>query len=688
MIKKKGFTLLEITLVIVLLSILMVITTPLVSNVINRTELISAHESLYNALLRAQTLSKNQENGQQWRVCINNTAKTYTLTSAGSCDYLTQVESLQVEVLIVAGGGAGGTTSSTVASGDGAGGGGAGGVITKSINNIATNQPYSVIVGAGGVNSSGGNSSAFGETAIGGGRGGDPLNINVSDGGSGGGAGSRCVPSNRTSGFPTLGQGYPGGHCTSSSAQGGSGGGGAGSAGTNAVSGGAGVSGGNGVTSSITGDMVYYAGGGGGGRGNSSGISGTGGLGGGGNGSNGTIIAIPGVDNTGSGGGGGGSSTIATTRAGARGGSGIVVVRYEGPQKATGGTVTSKNGYTIHQFTNVGESSFVPFNPDSSQKEVFTIPNNINITSSQTLEIPFTSIKGELDNTDDFIKINLSSGGFTKSIVVYKSGIIDKEPSTDPVSSTTTSSIVEEGLVLYLDAGNRGSYPGSGTTWTDLSASGNNGTLVNSPTYKNENGGGLEFGTGKRVDLASASLLPLGTTDRTIFTCVKPPGPSNQTTEINKQIIHWGTAAATQAFGLSAGRGPANSTRNNKLINNILSTDVFANPSQGAIPTNSNLITADKVIRYCITLTYTYANGLHLHKFWLNGISQGNGVSAVINTGNTQARIGAIIGTIGSNDWSGTSLQGVIYNVMVYNRALSDSEIQQNFNAFRGRFGL
>jgi hypothetical protein len=342
----------------------------------------------------------------------------------------------------------------------------------------------------------------------------------------------------------------------------------------------------------------------------------------------------------------------------------------------------------MHQFTNVGESSFVPFNPDSSQKEVFTIPNNINITSSQTLEIPFTSIKGELDNTDDFIKINLSSGGFTKSIVVYKSGIIDKEPSTDPVSSTTTSSIVEEGLVLYLDAGNRGSYPGSGTTWTDLSASGNNGTLVNSPTYKNENGGGLEFGTGKRVDLASASLLPLGTTDRTIFTCVKPPGPSNQTTEINKQIIHWGTAAATQAFGLSAGRGPANSTRNNKLINNILSTDVFANPSQGAIPTNSNLITADKVIRYCITLTYTYANGLHLHKFWVNGISQGNGVSAVINTGNTQARIGAIIGTIGSNDWSGTSLQGVIYNVMVYNRALSDSEIQQNFNAFRGRFGL
>jgi hypothetical protein len=43
--------------------------------------------------------------------------------------------------------------------------------------------------------------------------------------------------------------------------------------------------------------------------------------------------------------------------------------------------------------------------------------------------------------------------------------------------------IVTDGLVLCLDAGNPKSYTGSGTTWTDLSGNGNNGTLTNSPTY-------------------------------------------------------------------------------------------------------------------------------------------------------------------------------------------------------------
>jgi hypothetical protein len=49
------------------------------------------------------------------------------------------------------------------------------------------------------------------------------------------------------------------------------------------------------------------------------------------------------------------------------------------------------------------------------------------------------------------------------------------------------------GLVLCLDAGNTKSYPGSGTAWYDLSASGNNGTLVSSPTYSSANGGSFVF---------------------------------------------------------------------------------------------------------------------------------------------------------------------------------------------------
>jgi len=53
--------------------------------------------------------------------------------------------------------------------------------------------------------------------------------------------------------------------------------------------------------------------------------------------------------------------------------------------------------------------------------------------------------------------------------------------------------IVENGLVLYLDAANRRSYPGSGTTWFDLSGNGNNGTLTNGPTFDSANGGSISF---------------------------------------------------------------------------------------------------------------------------------------------------------------------------------------------------
>jgi len=55
------------------------------------------------------------------------------------------------------------------------------------------------------------------------------------------------------------------------------------------------------------------------------------------------------------------------------------------------------------------------------------------------------------------------------------------------------SRIVRNGLLMYLDAGIANSYPGSGTTWTDLSLNGYNATLVNGPTYSTTSGGVLVF---------------------------------------------------------------------------------------------------------------------------------------------------------------------------------------------------
>lgn len=96
----KGFTLIEISLSIVLIAILISITTPLTSGIIARAELNSAHESLYNSLLRTQQLSKDNYKNSQWRICIDNDNKQYTIT-AGTCSSTLYSETIKVSSSII-----------------------------------------------------------------------------------------------------------------------------------------------------------------------------------------------------------------------------------------------------------------------------------------------------------------------------------------------------------------------------------------------------------------------------------------------------------------------------------------------------------------------------------------------------------------------------------------------------------
>jgi hypothetical protein len=59
--------------------------------------------------------------------------------------------------------------------------------------------------------------------------------------------------------------------------------------------------------------------------------------------------------------------------------------------------------------------------------------------------------------------------------------------------ATQQSPVVTNNMLLYLDAGNSASYPGTGTTWTDLSPNGNNATSLTGVTYSSSNGGYLSF---------------------------------------------------------------------------------------------------------------------------------------------------------------------------------------------------
>lgn len=258
------------------------------------------------------------------------TIKTYTVSGIPAPD------TLIAEVLVVAGGGGGGSRHG--------GGGGGGGYLVTNYN--VTDSSTSVVVGNGGTGGlafngavlgfagSSGENSTFGSlTAFGGGGGGSN---NISGvgivGGSGGGGnaavggGSGLQPSSLNGG-----SGNNGGAGVFSTYYMGGGGGGAGSVGGTAVYPNAGT-GGTGISNNISGVAVTYSAGG--------------------NGGNYSLntATVHGTANTGTGGGGTGGET----NNGGNGGSGIVIVKYPGTQKASGGIISYIGGYTIHKFTSSG----------------------------------------------------------------------------------------------------------------------------------------------------------------------------------------------------------------------------------------------------------------------------------------------------------------------------------------------
>ena len=247
-------------------------------------------------------------------------------------------EDYDAEVLIAAGGGSGGTGSQYGYSG---GGGGAGGLIFFSSMRIESGKNYPIQVGKGGNSQAGGsgnydgasgrvgyngrNSSFNGHVAVGGGAGGGGLSVDGTSGGSGGGSGARNSGSANRLGRGILGQGHDGGHSDDHSdyVHYGAGGGGAGSAGTEGDRNNIGR-GGSGLEYSITGSTVEYSQGADGGNGNASPSTP-------GSGGRGAVMS-------------GGSAPVAND--------GIVIIAYKGPQRGTGGTVstTARSGYTTHTF--------------------------------------------------------------------------------------------------------------------------------------------------------------------------------------------------------------------------------------------------------------------------------------------------------------------------------------------------
>jgi hypothetical protein len=226
--------------------------------------------------------------------------------------------------------------------------------------------------------------------------------------------------------------------------------------------------------------------------------------------------------------------------------------------------------------------------------------------------------------------------------------------------------IVTNGLVSYLDAGYGTSYPTTGTTWFDVSGYGRNGTLTNGPTYSNVSGGTIVFdGTDDYVTLGTQSFI---TNDFTV----------NLWYNLN-------TNTTKEHFLFSIGYSSGNSfliTANSNLGSSQTLSSYYVNPSGNATGRTINSITVGNTV--LVNLTYTRNNGINV--IYINGVEQTSRTfTESLSLGSS---LQYILGYAIPRNKTTAYLQGNIYISQVYNRSLTQSEILQNFNAQKSRFGL
>ena len=209
---------------------------------------------------------------------------------------------------------------------------------------------------------------------------------------------------------------------------------------------------------------------------------------------------------------------------------------------------------------------------------------------------------------------------------------------------TYNPKIVTNGLVLALDAANVKSYPGSGTAWTDMSGLGNNGALTNGPTFSSNNAGSIVFdGTNDYINFSTYSQPEYLTT--TSFT--------------------WGIWVKTSVNSVN----PIMGNRVGSSWVKITTANFEYSPTNlsGNVPLN----------------LWSYVNAVKDTtnlRYYINASLIGSSTSSTTKA----SQVFYLGGDPSANELSQCSISVA----HVYNRALSATEIQQNFNALRGRYGI
>jgi len=246
--------------------------------------------------------------------------------------------------------------------------------------------------------------------------------------------------------------------------------------------------------------------------------------------------------------------------------------------------------------------------------------------------------------------------------------------------------IVTEGLVLALDAADRNSYPGSGTTWTDLSGNNENFTLYNSPSFSSNYGGELLFsGSNDYARITTSNSIDSSSSNGTIEVWFRTISSTLGVTYA--RLVSFSDATGTGS-NTSSTQG-TNRDYDNYLClvqnNTAESLAVWykSNPSAFGPAT---LVNTNNYFNAVISWSTSGAS--MTFNFYLNGSN--TNTSTVTQSGYStnastitlgQNCAGALTSPYENSSCAFSSFK-------LYNRALTAAEVQQNFNATRSRFGI
>ena len=220
-------------------------------------------------------------------------------------------------------------------------------------------------------------------------------------------------------------------------------------------------------------------------------------------------------------------------------------------------------------------------------------------------------------------------------------------------------SIVTNGLVLNLDASNASSYPGSGTSWFDLSGNGNTGTLTNGPTFNSANGGSIVFdGTNDYVSSFPTQISGVGS--KTVSAWIK----INKTSRVGLAGIRDGSSQTGWVF-----------TVNRTTYGNL----TYFHTGGSTLEVAAGIIT-NTWYNVCVTYNLTSTTAI----LYLNGVQIGSP-----STSFTAITPSSFKGVVGNEDSAFSDpFSGNIAQTLIYNRPLSASEVLQNYNITKAKFGL